>query len=159
MKTLLLNSCLEPISLIPWQKAITMYFLDKIEIISNKSLTVSSQKITINIPDVVELKEYHFFRNKPKLNKVNILIRDKFQCQYCLKSLTLKTATLDHLKPKSKGGKRSWDNIVSCCKKCNIKKSDKSLKESNMKLNRKPKKVNILQFYIQNCPEKWKKYF
>jgi|TARA_R100000482_G_C5027241_1_gene102423 5-methylcytosine-specific restriction endonuclease McrA len=61
--------------------------------------------------------------------------RDKNKCQYCGST---KNLTIDHVIPKSKGGQDTWENLVVACSSCNVKKSDKLLEQTNMKLQRKP---------------------
>ena len=62
-------------------------------------------------------------------------LRDKFSCQYCGSN---KELTFDHLLPRSKGGKTDWDNVVTACSSCNVKKGGRLLKFSGMKLNQMP---------------------
>lgn len=71
-------------------------------------------------------------------NKENIWIRDNGICQYCGKKISIKNMTLDHVYPKSKGGKNNWENIVCCCWYCNNKKSNKIIENTDMKLRKKP---------------------
>ena len=65
-------------------------------------------------------KYIHFFRNEVILNRINVLKRDNFICQYCSKKSN--SMTIDHIIPKNKGGKDRWDNLVAACSKCNTKK-------------------------------------
>ena len=69
------------------------------------------------------------------LFRSNVFLRDKFSCQYCGSSEEL---TFDHLLPRSKGGETHWDNVVTACSACNVKKGGKLLKHSGMKLNQYP---------------------
>jgi 5-methylcytosine-specific restriction endonuclease McrA len=71
---------------------------------------------------------------------MNVFYRDNYSCQYCNTRLALPELTFDHVVPVSQGGPTNWDNVVTCCKKCNSKKGAKSLKEANMKLLKKPKR-------------------
>ena len=69
-----------------------------------------------------------------------LYFRDKGECQYCGKKMSLSNSTLDHVKPRSKGGKFTWENLVIACVKCNGKKSDSLLEDCSMSLSKKPAK-------------------
>jgi 5-methylcytosine-specific restriction endonuclease McrA len=75
-----------------------------------------------------------------KLTKRNLLIRDNFCCQYSNVKLTYKTATIDHVIPKSKGGTTTWNNLVICSLEINVRKANKTLAETGLKLLKIPKK-------------------
>ena len=68
------------------------------------------------------------------LRRINIL-RDKFKCQYCGSGNEL---TFDHLLPRSRGGKTDWNNVVTACSDCNVKKGGHLFGRSGMMLNQKP---------------------
>ncbi|MGB3514746.1 MAG: HNH endonuclease [Microcoleaceae cyanobacterium] len=72
----------------------------------------------------------------PPVNRKEVLRRDHHRCQYCG---TTKRLTLDHVIPRSKGGKHSWDNVVTACEKCNAFKGSRTLIEAGMKLLHQPK--------------------
>ncbi|NBO36560.1 HNH endonuclease, partial [bacterium] len=72
-------------------------------------------------------------------NRKNVFKRDNYVCQYCGIDLCDKTATIDHILPKSKGGGSTWVNMVTSCKDCNLAKGNKTLKEAKMNLRTKPK--------------------
>ncbi len=71
----------------------------------------------------------------PNFTRFNVFLRDKFSCQYCGSKHEL---TFDHLLPRSKGGKTDWDNVVTACSACNVKKGGRLLEKSGMKLNQRP---------------------
>lgn len=101
-----------------------------------------SQHLTIPIPRVILIKNYISKRQKQSvaLTARNIAIRDNKQCQYCNTVLTYDEQTIDHIKPRSRGGVNSWENLVLCCKPCNRKKADFLLDEIGMELLKKPTK-------------------
>ena len=84
---------------------------------------------------VIALKDYIVPQSKPSFTRFNVFLRDKFSCQYCGSGEEL---TFDHLLPRSKGGETHWDNVVTACSACNVKKGGKLLKSSGMKLNQYP---------------------
>jgi 5-methylcytosine-specific restriction endonuclease McrA len=75
-------------------------------------------------PSVIVLKKHVFFRLHPKLNKEAIKLRDGYRCMYCGNYFSKNSLTVDHIIPKSKGGKHTFDNLVCSCKPCNHKKGD-----------------------------------
>lgn len=142
---LLLNVGFEPLRVIPWQRAVTMLFLGKVEVLEEYEHDIRSVSIKIKAPAVVRLLKFvRIGRRAPPLNRSNILARDNFQCQYCLKDLSFSEATLDHVVPRSQGGTTRWDNVVCCCKRCNKKKGGRTPQEAGMQLLRKPVRADWL---------------
>ena len=89
----------------------------------------------MQLPSVIALKDYIVPLSKPSFTRFNVFLRDKFSCQYCGSSDEL---SFDHLLPRSKGGETNWDNVVTACSACNVKKGGKLLKNSGMKLHQYP---------------------
>lgn len=95
----------------------------------------------IKAPRVIILLRYEgYFKKQPKFNRINIFRRDNSDCQYCGVRFPKQELTIDHVIPKSQGGKSVWDNVVCCCAKCNRKKGGKTPRQANMKLLNKPVK-------------------
>ena len=159
-KVLLLNSSYEPISVINGKKAITMLITKKVDYIEKTQLFINSEKLKISLPLIVKLKSYIYLeKRKIALTRKNIFKRDSYKCQYCGKSAS--SLTIDHVIPKNKGGKDSWDNLVSACMKCNLNKADSFLKDINMRLINSPKKPHYLiymQEHVSNEYKSWKPY-
>jgi 5-methylcytosine-specific restriction endonuclease McrA len=103
---------------------------------------VRSPSIEIVIPQVIQVLSEKKIpqRDKIKFSRKNILQRDEFTCQYCGKKQAKKDLTLDHVIPKSRGGKSQWYNIVACCQKCNEEKGDRLPSELEWKLLKQPAK-------------------
>src|SRR4051794_20305346 len=120
VRTLLLTQGYEPIQIISWQRAITLIALDKVEVVEEYDTPLlRAQSIVINVPAVVRLRKT--FRRHAKLvkfSRVNIYARDNYRCQYCALKCTTDELTYDHVVPRSKGGRTTWDNIVSACYLC-----------------------------------------
>lgn len=145
---LLLNASYEPLRVIPWQRAISLWFSQKVEVVHEYEHDIRSVSLIIKAPAVVRLLSYvKPKKRRPPLCRYSVLIRDDYTCQYCSKSLTLKTSTLDHVIPSSKQGETSWTNLVACCHKCNVRKGSLSVKEANMRLLRKPTEPNWLPLW------------
>jgi len=129
--TLLLNKDYNPISVLPlsvinWQHSIKLMFLGRIKVLETyNDWHVRSEKLTLNVPSVAVTNEYFNLRRKVRFSRHNIYLRDLYQCQYCEDTFDFKDLTIDHVIPRSKGGKSRWDNVVTCCKRCNHNKADK----------------------------------
>ncbi|MBN8548494.1 MAG: HNH endonuclease [Deltaproteobacteria bacterium] len=142
---LLLNASYEPLRVISWQRAVTMVFMGKVEIVEEYDHQIRSVSIVIKAPAVIRLLQFvKIGRKSPPLCRTNVLARDNFECQYCGKELSTKEATLDHVVPRSQKGKTSWDNIVCCCPQCNRKKGGRTPAEAKMPLRKKPVKPDWL---------------
>jgi len=117
---------------------------------------------TLRYPSVIVLKSYiHRRRFTMTCNRKNVVWRDRNTCQYCGGVFLFKELTMDHVLPQYHGGKKTWNNIVACCKKCNGKKGHKKLEEISMNLLTKPKKpaITIREYYRQIVfPEVWDNY-
>jgi len=132
--TLLLNANFEPISILPlsvigWQQAIKLIFLDKVTVLANHDDRVArSSHITMPIPSVCVTKEYFNPMKHVKFTRTNLYLRDMYQCQYCEDVFDKKDLTIDHVIPKMANGNTSWENCVTACKPCNHKKGSKLMK-------------------------------
>jgi len=102
---------------------------------------IHTVRIQIAVPRIVRLLAYEKLpRQDVKFNRRNIYARDSSRCQYCGKKFATTELSLDHVKPRSQGGKASWDNIVCCCIKCNVKKGGRTPEQAHMHLITKPVK-------------------
>src|SRR6476469_843141 len=134
-QTLLLNQGFEPIKVISWQRAITLLFLGKVEVIEEYDHGVRSVNLIIKIPAVVRLLRAFRRHARPvKFSRVNIYARDNYRCQYCGKRASIGELTYDHVLPRSQGGMTEWTNIVTCCYLCNRKKGGRTPREAGMTL-------------------------
>lgn len=110
----------------------------------------------IEVPEIIRLSVYDKLpQNIVKFNKKNIFERDKNTCQYCGMEFPLSELSLEHILPKSRGGKNEWTNIVSACTSCNKLKGGRTPIEAGLKLIRKPvrPKYNFV-LHLKDTPEK-----
>jgi 5-methylcytosine-specific restriction endonuclease McrA len=141
-----------------------MIYLGKAEVIEEYREEVHSQKISFLLPAVIRLvHEFKRYRRQVSFSKNNVLARDKWTCQYCLKKFHPDKLTLDHVLPKSRGGPTTWENIVACCDECNGKKGSRTPVEARMELKKKPSRPEWISFFnvtLAKCviPTEWK-YF
>lgn len=164
MKTLLLNSSFEIISFINFRKCIKLYIKGKVEIVSTWDCEYTWEKGRIQHPAVVRMK-YYIRRPQmiSKFTRKNVFRRDLYTCQYCSDSLTVSSATLDHIVPRSRGGKTIWDNVLTSCLNCNNKKKDRTPEEAGMIPISKPfiPKLTLNSEYklLEPKHEDWSVYF
>jgi 5-methylcytosine-specific restriction endonuclease McrA len=128
---LVLNADAQPISYLPlsavqWKEAITYLYLDKCNVLEwYDDWIVHSADWETKVPAIIMMKEYVRRNTKARFTKFNLHLRDLYTCQYCEKQLERSHLTVDHVIPLSKGGKTTWNNIVTACGPCNSRKGDK----------------------------------
>lgn len=131
MKCLVLNADFIPLNLIPlsaisWQEAMCLIVTQKATAICYHDKIIRSQNKSWEVPSVLVLKEYKYFKKYAKYTKSNVKVRDDYKCQYCGKTFSTRALTIDHVIPRAKGGETSWYNVASACKPCNQKKKDRT---------------------------------
>jgi 5-methylcytosine-specific restriction endonuclease McrA len=106
-----------PLSLWPWQEVIKAVFLERVDVVSTYDHVVHSPSFEMKLPSVVSLKQYVPQERPPAFTRFNLFLRDGFSCQYCGSPDDL---TFDHVIPRSRGGRTTWENIVTACAPCNL---------------------------------------
>lgn len=102
---------------------------------------IHTPSLTFSVPDIIVLELYdHLPAREVKFSRQTVFQRDRHTCQYCAKVFPERDLNLDHVMPKQKGGKTSWDNIVTSCIKCNTRKANKLPKDAKMFPLNDPKK-------------------
>ncbi|QDC09479.1 HNH endonuclease [Oceanicola sp. D3] len=125
-----------PLSLWPWQEAIKAAWLDRVSIIAEYDEVVRSPSTEIRIPSVVVLKDYVKPQKRVAFTRFNLFLRDEFRCQYCGAKGDL---TFDHVVPRARGGRTSWENVVAACAPCNLRKGSRQLAQTGMSLRKPPR--------------------
>ncbi len=163
-RTLLLNSSCEPLATVSWQRAVTLVWVGKVESVVDYAATVRSPSVELPVPAVVRLWQYlHVPRRGVPFTRKNLLERDGYRCQYCLRGLRPQEATLDHVTPRSRGGKRSWENLVVACARCNRRKANRTPREARMALRCVPRRPPALApgaglLRASDAPPEWRPY-
>ena len=135
--TLVLGPDYQPISFVPlstvsWQNALKLYFMDKVNVVEYyDDWLVNSVNITMQVPAVISLKTGFNKRKPRKFGRENLYVRDMYTCQYCGESKSANDLTIDHVVPRSLGGKTEWENCVAACWPCNHSKGSRLLKPLN----------------------------
>ena len=157
---LVLNQNYQPLNICNVKRALGLILLEKAESTVDGQELINSATKSFNIPIVIRLMSYiHKPIHTRKISRQGILFRDKNTCQYC--GISPESLTLDHILPKSRGGKHTWENVVAACIKCNHKKAGLTPQEAEMKLNNKAKKPNIDSHYVikgKTVIKEWKPF-
>ena len=146
---LVLNADFRPLSYFPlslwsWQDTIKAVFLDRVNILANYEQKVHSPSSEMQLPSVISLKEYVHLDRRPAFTRFNVFLRDRFACQYCSDRRRTEELTFDHVIPRSRGGRTTWDNIVTACQGCNLVKG-----------NRLPREVGMFPINAPHQPSTW----
>ena len=141
---LVLNADYRPLSYFPlsvwgWQDAVKAAFLDRVTILSTYDRAIRSPSTAIRLPSVVALKRYRPLARRPAFTRFNVFLRDSFTCQYCVTPFPVENLTFDHLVPRSRGGRTTWENVLAACSACNLSKGDRLPQECGMRPRRKPR--------------------
>ena len=143
---LVLNNSYEPINITNWKRAIVLLIKEKAQVLSSR---------VIRLFNYIRIPFAKIVAQTP--SRAMIYKRDNNKCQYCGATRSL---TIDHVIPKSRGGGDTWENLVVACSSCNVKKGDKFLEQTSMKLARKPfAPYNKVQFTLSGTqvPE-WQEF-
>ncbi|TDQ15237.1 5-methylcytosine-specific restriction endonuclease McrA [Algoriphagus boseongensis] len=159
-RVLVLNLDHSPVAVVSPQKAIVLVLLEKANVLSTYDLLeIRTVSRSFEYPAVIRLTHY---KNIPYrgvlLNRMNLFRRDKGECQYCGSKRHL---TIDHIVPRSKGGKTTWTNLITACNRCNVNKGDKTPEQAGLVLRSEPFKPSLSHFlaeYAERRAEEWLPY-
>lgn len=151
-----------PLSVWPWQDAVKAVFLERVDIIAEYDAFVRSPSMEIRIPSVVVLKDYIKPSRSTAFTRFNLFLRDEFTCQYCGAKGDM---TFDHVIPRARGGRTTWENVVASCGPCNLRKGSRTLKQSGLNLRRPARRPSSSElhnigrkFPPNHCHESWMDY-
>ncbi len=153
--SLVLNADFRPLSYFPlslwsWQDAVKAAYCERVTIIAEYDAVVHSPSVEINIPSVIVLKDYVKPVKSTAFTRFNLFLRDEFTCQYCGSTGDM---TFDHVIPRARGGKTTWQNVVASCSPCNLRKGSKLVKEAQMQLTKPPREPSPSE--LQNTGRKF----
>ena len=157
---LVLNQDYRALTICSVERAFVLVHLQKAELVEAlPDRFMRSPSLRFPWPSIVRLKAYVRVPYKRiLLSRKNVLRRDAYRCQYCGKRDNL---TVDHVFPKSRGGKDTWENLVAACTPCNNRKGNRTPEEIGMPLKRKPfrpSQVMFIRDYVGNVDDTWKPY-
>ena len=133
---LVLNATFEPLAVVPVRRAVCLMLAEKVELLHGSGRLVRSERLALAEPSVVRLSRYikvPYARHRSP-NRRGVFVRDGHGCQYC----GARAETVDHVVPRSRGGRHTWENVVAACRLCNANKRDRLLCETAMRLRRAP---------------------
>ena len=144
---LVLNQNYEPLHVCNARRAFSLVGRGKAEVLEHGDGALRSASYSFPIPSVIRLV-YLIRRPRPvmRLTRREVFQRDRFTCQYCGRQG--RDLTLDHVMPRHRGGKHTWDNLVAACKTCNHRKAGRTPSEARMKLLSEPRRPAASHFYI-----------
>ncbi|MCB2205624.1 HNH endonuclease [bacterium] len=160
-RVLVLNQSYEPLTVCSVQKAVILLFLEKAQIVVEKAdRKIRSVSCAYPFPSVIRLNSYKRVPYKGiMLSRKNIIRRDGHRCQYCGRTGT--QLTVDHIIPRARGGKDSWENLVTACLACNNKKGSRTPERAGFTLlsvPRRPSHVSFIRHSVARVDELWKPY-
>ena len=150
MRTLVLNAGYEPLGVVSFKRAVILVLNQKATVLAGAGeQEVHSARESFKLPSVILLSRYVRVPTARQIpvTRRGVLRRDAWRCAYCAKPAN----TIDHVQPKSKGGKESWENLVACCFKCNNAKGDKTLAELGWTLKIAPKMPTGAQWLVRGA--------
>lgn len=146
-QVILLNNNGSFLRMIDWQRAVCLIVKDRAIVVSEfKDKVIRTAKgFFMKVPMAIKLLNAvrKLYKSRVPYSKRNVMIRDKFTCAYCGSK---KDLTIDHIIPKSRGGKSTFDNCVTSCKSCNNHKGDRTPREANMFIRTKVFTPTIHEF-------------
>ncbi|BAZ91422.1 HNH endonuclease [Cylindrospermopsis curvispora] len=159
-KVLVLNASYEPLNITTWRRAIVLLIKGKAEHVEHNGKFLCSD---FPLPTVIRLRHYVRVPYKEiPLTRRNIFHRDGHSCQYC--GCTGDDLTLDHVIPRSRGGGDTWENIVTACVRCNVKKGCRTPQEARMPLRYPPRQPHsslyfeVTKHLNSGLHQEWQKY-
>jgi 5-methylcytosine-specific restriction endonuclease McrA len=161
---LVLNASYEPINICAARRALVLVLKGVASAEEESQGHIHSARHSIRVPSVIRLLEYRRIPHQTRaLSRKNILMRDRYTCQYCHRTLPSSELTLDHVVPRSRAGETTWENLVACCHPCNNRKGSRTPDEANMKLSRAPRPFSLhtsrhLMRLLAKSDNQWQKY-
>ena len=161
---LVLNASYEPINVCAARRALVLVLKGVATAEEHTPHAVHASRSTFRLPSVIRLIDYRRIPQQTRaLSRKNILMRDKYTCQYCHKCPPAVDLTLDHVVPRSRHGESTWENLVACCHSCNNRKGNRTPEEAGMKLSRTPRPFSLhtsrhLMRLLGKSDDQWRKY-
>jgi 5-methylcytosine-specific restriction endonuclease McrA len=165
VQVLVLNRLWQPVNTCTARRAVTLVFLGHAHIVHHDEqdnytthdayswidisprlvdwradARLRSVRCEFAVPEIIVLSFYDRLPKKEiKFTRQNVFMRDRFTCQYCAKSFDARELNLDHVLPRDKGGRTTWENVVTSCIRCNSRKANKLPHEARMVPLQKPR--------------------
>jgi len=161
-RVLVLNATYEPINVCTVRRAAVLVLKEKAEIVERGKRALHSERMTMERPVVIRLVTYVRIprdAHRRKITRKAVLARDSWTCQYC--GSRKPGLTVDHVIPRSRGGKSVWENIVASCASCNRRKGNRLPREIQMHPANRPKAPGptvFIRIASPQIPRAWRQY-
>jgi 5-methylcytosine-specific restriction endonuclease McrA len=160
---LVLNATFEPISVVSTRRAVVLLLKEKAELVEAAEAELRAESLSMRMPLVIRL--VYFVRIPYKVSlpvtRRTVLARDHYTCQYCGRQPARKDLTVDHIVPRSRGGRTIWENVVTACQRCNGHKGNRTPDEANMEVQCQPGRPRYVALALVEGAEArhvWDKY-
>ncbi|HEX5366580.1 MAG TPA: HNH endonuclease [Acidimicrobiales bacterium] len=158
-RALVLNATFEPLGVVSDRRAVVLVLGGTAETVHASEAVMHAAQLAVIVPSVVRLRRFVRvpYRWTTPLNRRSVFARDGHRCQYC----GAPADSIDHVVPRSRGGRHAWDNVVAACRPCNVRKRDHLLHETPMRLRHppvEPRGTSWLTFTLGTVPETWTPY-
>jgi 5-methylcytosine-specific restriction endonuclease McrA len=156
---LVLNATYEPLCVVPLRRAVVLVLAEKAVVVESGGEVMHSERLAIPAPTVVRLSRYVRvpYRREVPLTRRAVMDRDLHRCAYC----GTRADTIDHVRPRSRGGMHVWTNVVAACARCNHRKGDRLLGELGWHLSEAPAQppatVAVVMGWAKRDPV-WERY-
>ena len=158
-RALVLNVTHEPLSIVSTRRAVVLVLDEKADVLHATGEELRAERIRVPVPSVIRLRSFVRvpYRRRAPLTRRAVFVRDGHACQYCGR----RAESIDHVIPRSRGGRHVWENVVACCRRCNTAKRDRLLEDTPMRLDRPPAAPRHLSWVavsVGHVPEAWARY-
>src|SRR4051794_5442314 len=160
-QVLVLNASYEPLNVCTVRRAHVLLWKGKAEVLEQLDRQLHSASSTFPWPHVIRLTTYVRVPRtvQRKISRRALFARDGWRCVYC--GTTGGRLTLDHVIPRSKGGESVWENVVTSCAPCNLRKGNRLPEEAQMLLHARPRPpapVLFIRLATPKIPQRWEQY-
>jgi 5-methylcytosine-specific restriction endonuclease McrA len=149
---LVLNASYEPLNVTSVRRAHVLVYKGKAEIVEHLAKPLRSAAKDFVWPHVIRLVSYVRVPKsvQRKISRRALFARDGWRCQYC--GAEGGKMTLDHVLPRSRGGESIWENVVTSCAPCNLRKGNRTIEEAGMRLHAQPRTPPPTLFVTLSAP-------
>jgi 5-methylcytosine-specific restriction endonuclease McrA len=163
-RALLLDRAYRPVRAVSWRRAVLLGMSGRVDVLEHYARQIRTPSRTVPLPAVLRVPHWsHRAPASVALTRRNVLLRDGHVCSYCGSPGHGRELTIDHVVPRSRGGRTAWDNVVAACGPCNRDKGDRTPDEAGMRLLALPGHPTALQLgrrgmVVGDPPPEWRAY-
>ena len=153
----MLNATYEPLAIVAPRRAVVLVLDEKADQLDGSGLWFHAERLAVEVPSVVRLRAMVSVDRSRELtlSRRGVFVRDDSTCQYCGD----RAETIDHVVPRSRGGVHCWENVVAACRPCNVRKADRLLSETRLRLVRMPtvpRRMSWVAVAVSQVPDQWR---